>query len=117
MDARMTGTLAQAVATVEFLAIVCVAVFIGRKVFRRRGPSRFGAGAVGTVYELLNEDKRKAVELIVEERTGERDPEDRDGSFDDLGVSTQGSPKGDGARTMLDHGSPRARPASRHRDG
>lgn len=36
-----------------------------------------GSAAVGTVYEMLNEEKRNAVEVIVEERAGERDPEDR----------------------------------------
>jgi hypothetical protein len=45
---------------------------------RRRG--HIGPGAAGTVYEMLNEDKRKAVELIVEEKTGERDPERATGS-------------------------------------
>jgi hypothetical protein len=38
----------------------------------RRGP---GAGAVGAVYDLLNEDKRRAIELIVEHRAEEVDPE------------------------------------------
>ena len=33
----------------------------------RRGP---GPGASGAVYELLNEDKRKAIEIIVEGRAG-----------------------------------------------
>lgn len=41
----------------------------------KRRRSYIGAGAAGAVYEMLNEDKRKAVELIVEEKTGERDPE------------------------------------------
>jgi hypothetical protein len=40
---------------------------------RRRG--HIGAGAAGAVYDMLNEDKRKAIELIAEEKTGERDPE------------------------------------------
>jgi hypothetical protein len=37
------------------------------------------------VHELLNEDRLKAVEVIVEGRTGECDPEDRDGNLSDLG--------------------------------
>jgi hypothetical protein len=80
----MTGALDVAVSILEFLAVVAIVLFIGRRVFTRRGRTHIGPAASGTVYELLNEDKRKAVELIVEERTGERDPEDRDGSFDDL---------------------------------
>ena len=47
----------------------------------RRGP---GPGAMGAVYGMLNEDKRNAVEIIVEERAGARDPEDRDGNLPDL---------------------------------
>ena len=41
----------------------------------RRGP---GAGATGAVYDMLNEDKRKAIEIILEERTGYKDPEHAD---------------------------------------
>ena len=39
-----------------------------------------GPGASGAVYDLLNQDKRNAIELIVEEKAGYRDPEDADGS-------------------------------------
>jgi hypothetical protein len=57
-------------------------------VFRRRGPGRrrggVGTAAVGAVYGLLNEDKQKAVEIIVEGRAEARDPEDRDGNLPDL---------------------------------
>ena len=42
------------------------------------------AGASGAVYDMLNEDKRNAVEIIVEERAGARDPEDRDGNLPEL---------------------------------
>ena len=37
-------------------------------------------GEVGAVYDLLNQDKRNAIELIVEEKAGYRDPEDADGT-------------------------------------
>lgn len=47
---------------------------------RRRG----GAGAIGSMYEFLNEEKRQAVEIILEERAGARDPEDRDGDLPQL---------------------------------
>jgi len=49
---------------------------------RRAGGA--GSAAAGAFYDLLNEDKRKAIEVIVEERAGERDPEDRDGNLPDL---------------------------------
>jgi len=39
---------------------------------------------VGSMYDLLNEDKRKAVEIIVEQRAAARDPEHKDGNLPDL---------------------------------
>ena len=36
------------------------------------------------MYDWLNQDKRNAIEIIVEERAGARDPEDRDGNLPDL---------------------------------
>jgi hypothetical protein len=48
---------------------------------RHSGP---GAGAMGAVYELLNEDKRKAIEIIVEQRAEERDPERATGNLPEL---------------------------------
>jgi hypothetical protein len=50
---------------------------------RQHGRS-FGAGASGATYELLSEDKRRAIELIVEERAEARDPESADGNLPDL---------------------------------
>ena len=41
----------------------------------RRNRSRVGSAAAGTIYDLLQEDKRKALEIIVEERAAARDPE------------------------------------------
>ena len=34
-----------------------------------------GAGAMGAVYDMLNEDKRRAVEIIVEHKAAATDPE------------------------------------------
>jgi hypothetical protein len=39
------------------------------------------------MHELMTENRRAAVEIILEERTGERDPEDRDGNLPDLSKS------------------------------
>jgi hypothetical protein len=36
------------------------------------------------MYDFLNQDKRNAIELIVEERAAARDPEDKDGNLPDL---------------------------------
>ena len=43
-----------------------------------------GAGAYGTIYDLLNQDKRNAIEIIVEEKAEARDPEDADGNLPEL---------------------------------
>jgi Sec-independent protein translocase protein TatA len=58
--------------------VVIALLFVRR---RRRPP---GSGAAGTVYDWLNEDKRNAVEVIVEERAAARDPEHRDGNLPEL---------------------------------
>jgi hypothetical protein len=45
----------------------------------RRGRTfHVGPGAAGTIYDMLNEDKRKAIEIIVEGRAEHRDPETAD---------------------------------------
>ena len=63
------------------VVIAAVGILIARQ-RRRRG--RIGAGAAGTVYDWINEDKRKAVEIVVEKQAEARDPEDRDGNLPDL---------------------------------
>lgn len=47
----------------------------GRRV--RSGP---GPGAAGAVYDMLHEDKRRAIEIIVEGRAEATDPEHADGT-------------------------------------
>ena len=66
------------------VALLMLAVFAAAvwKVFTRR--RRAGPGTVGTIYGFLNEDKRKAAEIVVEERAEARDPEDADGNLPDL---------------------------------
>ena len=70
---------------VVLLAVVVVIVLSASQKDRggrhRSGP---GPGAAGAVYGLLNQDKRNAIELIVEEKAGARDPEDADGNLPDL---------------------------------
>lgn len=50
----------------------------------RKRRSRIGSGAAGAVYDMLQEDKRKAIEIVVEGRAEARDPEDKDGNLPDL---------------------------------
>jgi hypothetical protein len=64
-----------AVVLLAFIAVF-VASVLGKRRGGRRGP---GPGAAGAVYDLLNQDKRNAIELIVEEKAGARDPEDAEG--------------------------------------
>ena len=44
-----------------------------------------GPVAAASMHELMAEDRRAAVEIIIDERTGERDHEDRDGNLPTLG--------------------------------
>jgi hypothetical protein len=75
MPAQSVGAIVWAIG----LILVGVAFVRSRK--RRR---HYGAGAAGAVYDMLNEDKRHAVEIVVEGRAEARDPEDRDGNLPDL---------------------------------
>ena len=50
----------------------------------RRKRVTMGAAAGAMMTEMLSKDRRAAIEIILEERTGERDPEDRDGNLPDL---------------------------------
>jgi len=75
-------------AVILLLAIVAVVVQVFRTARGRKsgsGPRRraggVGTGAMGAVYDMLNEDKRRAIEIIVEQKAAAVDPErarDRD---------------------------------------
>ena len=70
-------------AVIWALAIILLVLAVRRtRTHRRHGG--VGTAAAGTIYDLLNEDKRNAVEIIVEERAAARDPEDKDGNLPDL---------------------------------
>lgn len=74
--------MASALALLLFVGLIGLAVaFV---VTRRRRWGHPGTGATGAVYELLNEDKRNAIEIILEERAEYRDPENRDGDLPQL---------------------------------
>ena len=64
--------------------IVALAVIAALMWHGRGRPRRPGSASVGTVYDMLNEDKRNAVEIIVEGRAEARDPERADGNLPDL---------------------------------
>jgi hypothetical protein len=69
-------------AAIWVVAIVLLLVASRRQ--RRKGRIRAGSASAGGIYGLLNEDKRNAVEIVVEGRAEARDPEDRDGNLPDL---------------------------------
>ena len=66
------------------LAILVLFFAAARRVFSTRQRRRLGPAAIGSVYDLLNEDKRHAIEIIVEERAEARDPENADGNLPEL---------------------------------
>jgi hypothetical protein len=72
------------VAGVIWLAAIVLLLVASRRLRGQRRRSRIGAASAGTIYGWLNEDKRKAVEIVVEGRAEARDPEDRDGNLPDL---------------------------------
>jgi hypothetical protein len=75
------------VAIVIAVLIVMIAV---KKMRPRRAsspPQRAGSvgpAAVGAFYEMLDVDRRRGIEVILEEKAGYRDPEDADGNLPDL---------------------------------
>jgi len=64
-------------APLAFLLVLVVVIRVIYRKARRRPGGGFGVGpgASGAMYDFLNEDKRNAIELIVEQRTADRDPE------------------------------------------
>ena len=64
----------------------------GAKKVRRRSHRGAGAGASGAFYELLSEDKRKAVEILVEQKAGARDEETADDIVDPDQPDDSGEP-------------------------
>ena len=67
-----------------FIGVIWIVLFVMLFVRLRRRRTHIGSGAAGTVYDMLNEDKRKAVEIVVEGRAEAQDPEDREGNLPDL---------------------------------
>jgi hypothetical protein len=59
-----------------WLVMIVLAGFVLYRLKTRR--AHVGSAAAGTVYDMLNEEKRNAVEIIVEEKAAERDEEHAD---------------------------------------
>jgi hypothetical protein len=83
---------------VLWLAFTGAVVFaLWRATHGGRRRRRVGPGTSGTIYDFLNEDKRKAIEIIVEERAEARDPEHADGNLPELAPGRQSSGRAPGA--------------------
>lgn len=67
-----------------FVGLIWLALIVVLFFRLRRRRSHIGSGAAGAVYDMLNDEKRKAVEIVVEDRAAARDPEHRDGNLPDL---------------------------------
>jgi hypothetical protein len=70
------------VALITWLVTVLGVIVVFARLRRRK--SSIGPGAGGSIYDMLSEDKRNAIEIIAEERAEARDPETRDGNLPDL---------------------------------
>jgi hypothetical protein len=81
---------AQGFVGIAFLLAMLIVVGLARRRSqggtgtRRRRAGGVGSAAMGSVYDLLNEDKRRAIEIIVEEKAEERRPEYPDGDLPQL---------------------------------
>ncbi len=66
------------------LGFLLLIILVGVKTWKRkRGRGLgIGTGAAGAVYELLSEDKRRAIEVIVEGEAEKRRPEHPDDTVD-----------------------------------
>jgi len=63
------------------LAVILGLLFLSFRALGRGRRGRgfsVGPGAAGTIYDMLNEDKRKAIEIIVEGRAELTEPETAD---------------------------------------
>jgi len=70
-------------AAIWLIAVVLLFLAV-RKARRTRGRLGVGSAGAGVIYDMLNEDKRRAIEIIVEEKAEARDPEDKDGDLPQL---------------------------------
>lgn len=65
------------------ILLLVVWLLVGAWRLRRRRVT-LGPAAAGTMDELLDDQKKAAIQIILEERAGARDPEHRDGNLPDL---------------------------------
>jgi hypothetical protein len=66
---------------VAFVVVMMAMYIVLMRRLRRR---RIGPAAVGAFYDMLEKDKRQAIEIVVEQKAEARDAEDRDGDLPNL---------------------------------
>ena len=68
-------------ATLVSMALWLAIVFVAVQAWRlRRKRVTIGPAAGAMMHEILSDDRRKAIETVVEERAAYRDPEDAEGA-------------------------------------
>jgi hypothetical protein len=79
--------------TLSAYAGLVVMVLLAIAVYRKMRPGRaaprrrvggVGSAAAGSFYELLSEERRNAIEIIVDDKAAYREAEDADGNLPDL---------------------------------
>jgi hypothetical protein len=65
------------------IALLMLSLVVGAWRLRKKR-ARPGPAAAAMMHEMLNDDRRAAVEVVLEERAAAHDPEDRDGNLPDL---------------------------------
>lgn len=65
-----------------WLAVLVLVVFALRSVVNRR--THVGAASAGTIYDWLNQDKRKAIEIVVDGQAERQDGEHAEGNPPEL---------------------------------
>lgn len=73
-----------------WIVVLAALAFMMWRVRRRR--PHVGAGGAGAVYDLINDDKRKAIEVVVEGRAERQDPEHADDTVVDQGGRPRHTP-------------------------
>jgi hypothetical protein len=63
-------------------AMLCLLLLARRG--RRKGGA-FTAAVAGTLHDLHSQDKRRAIEIVLQERAARKDPETADGTDPDVG--------------------------------
>jgi hypothetical protein len=74
------------------VGLLMIWLVIGAWRLRGRRTS-LGPAAGAMMHEMLSDDRREAIQIVLEERAAERDPEDRDGHLPDLAKSSRAPAK------------------------